>query len=378
MIYLDNAATSGKKPQAVVNSVKYALENLNANAGRSGHLLSLRASEEIYRARELAADFFGADDAAQVVFTQNCTHSINQVLKGVLKSGDRVIVSDLEHNAVMRPLNKMGIGFSVAEVSFYDDNLTISAFERLITADTKMIFVTAASNVWGKKLPLAKLGALCKSRGLQFGVDAAQGAGIMTVNMRDMGIDYLCIAPHKGLYAPMGLGILIARRPIENTLIEGGTGTNSLELTQPMELPERLESGTVNLPAIMGAAVGIKFVQKMGVDKIAAHEMKLIKKLHSELSSNKNVILYTPAPDVSEYAPVLSFNLRGLGSAEAAQELSKRGFAVRGGLHCAPMAHKLMGTLDMGAVRVAPSVFNTSEDIERLAYTLKNLKKINT
>lgn len=374
MIYFDNSATTGVKPPQVVKAVNTALLRYSANPGRSGHEASVKAADAVFKAREKIAEFFGATGPEKVVFTMNCTHSINCVLKGILRQGDHIIVSSLEHNAVMRPLSKMGISYDIAQVSFTDDSETVEVFESLIRPNTRMIFCTAASNVCGKILPLKQIGELCKAKGLLFGVDAAQTAGVLPINMQELNIDYLCIAPHKGLYAPMGIGVLIAEKHIQDTIIEGGTGTNSLDLFQPELLPERLESGTVNISGIMGVSAGIDFVKGKGIEKIYRHEMMLIKALYRELKKMPDIILYTKEPEIGDFAPVLSFNINGVSSNEAAQLLSDKGIAVRGGLHCAPIAHKALGTLESGTVRVSVSAFNTLQEIKRFCEVLKNAK----
>lgn len=376
MIYLDNAATTGVKPPEVINAVNTALRSFSANAGRSGHTASLRAASAIYAARSTAAEFFGADGPENVIFTSNCTQAINMVIKGVLLREDRIIVSDLEHNAVMRPIYSSGITADVASVSLTNDDETIKSFERLIKPDTKMIFCTAASNVCGRRLPISELGRLCQSRGILFGVDAAQAAGVIPIDMKRDNIDYLCVAGHKGLYAPMAEGILIARSPITRTIIEGGTGTDSASAFQEPVIPEGFESGTANLPAIFGIRAGMGFVRRKGIESIARHEGGLIAYLYEELKRNKDIILYTPTPSEECYAPVLSFNVKGLSSAEAAQRLSRMGIAVRAGLHCAPSAHKKLNTLETGTLRACPSVFNTANDIENLLKAIKNIKKL--
>ena len=366
MIYFDNAATTGMKPPEVIRAVNDALRFYSANPGRSGHSSSVKAAEAVYKVREKAAEFFGASGAEKVCFTQNCTHSINCVLKGVLRRGDHVVVSSLEHNAVMRPLKKTGVNYDIAEVSFYDDEMTLKEFERKIKPNTKIVLCTGASNVLGKTLPIKEIGALCRRKGVLFGVDAAQTAGVVPINMQKMNIDYLCIAPHKGLYAPMGIGMLIAEKDIENTIIEGGTGTNSIELRQPDTLPEKLESGTINLPAVLGTGAGIDYVNRMGVERIHKKELNLIKALYRELEKMSGIVLYTPDPEKFGYAPVLSFNFADMPSTEAAQKLSDAGIAVRGGLHCAPAAHGMIGTLSQGTVRVSVGVFNNLAEINRL------------
>ena len=374
MIYFDNAATTGKKPTEVIRAVDGALRELSANPGRSGHNASLKTADAVYSVREKTAEFFGASGAENVVFTLNCTHSINCVIKGVLKKGEHAVTSSLEHNSVMRPLIKEEIPFDTAYVSLADDSLTLREFERKIRPNTRLVICTGASNVLGKTLPIAEIGALCRERGVLFAVAAAQIAGVMPINMRQMNIDYLCVAPHKGLYAPMGIGVLICEKPIENTIIEGGTGTNSAELVQPEGLPERLESGTVNVPEIMGLSAGIDYVKGVGIKKIYSHEMKLIRYLYKELSKNDRVQLYTPEPKDGLYAPVLSFNVYGKTSAEVSQYLNGKGIAVRGGLHCAPSAHRQIGTLDIGAVRVSVAAFNTPAEITSLIKAIKQIK----
>lgn len=365
MIYFDNAATTGKKPQSVINTVSKSLREYAANPGRSGHAMSLKASMAVYSAREKIADFFGASGAENVVFTLNCTHSINYVLKGLLKAGDRVLISSVEHNAVMRPLIKLGVNFDVAKVSFNDDE-TFAEFERKLKSDTKLVICTGASNVFGKTLPIKRIGDLCRKNNVLFAVDAAQIAGVLPINMGEMNIDFLCVAPHKSLYAPMGIGVLICEKPIENTLIEGGTGTNSIEFVQPTSLPERLESGTVNLPGIMGVAAGIDHIKKIGQKRLYDYEINLCRHLYNGVSAFNWVELYTPVPTINQFVPVVSFNLKGIPSTVAAQKLSDAGIAVRGGLHCAPTAHKQLGTLETGTVRVSVSTFNNLQEVDYL------------
>ncbi len=366
MIYFDNAATSGIKPVGVVNAVKYALENYSANPGRSGHTLSVKVAEKVYETREKLSNFFNSDGAETVIFTQNCTHAINCVLKGILKRGDHCVISSLEHNAVVRPLVKTGISYSIATVSLTDDKKTVENFKEKIKPNTRLVLCMGASNVLGKVLPIKDIGEICKAKGIVFCVDAAQTAGVIPIDMQKMNIDFLCIAPHKGLYAPMGVGVLIARKSLPNTIIEGGTGTNSLELYQPDTLPERLESGTINVPAIAGISAGVDYVEKIGVNKLYKGELRLIQSLYSNIANLDGITVYTPFPKEGVYAPLLSFNVKGMDSSKAASILSQNGIAVRGGLHCSPFAHRQIGTLENGAVRVSVSSFNNHREIEAL------------
>lgn len=371
MIYFDNAATSGFKPITVKNAVENALKNFSANPGRSGHKVSVKTADAVFSVRNKIANFFGATGPENVIFTLNCTHSINIVLKGVLKKGDHVIISGFEHNAVLRPLKKIGVSFDVINVNLEDEEI-VRAFENKIKVNTRLIFCTGASNVFGKIMPIKKLGELCRKRDILFGVDAAQTAGVLPIKVKEMNIDFLCVAAHKGLYAPMGIGILIAEKMIANTIIEGGTGTNSLESKQPDFMPEKFESGTINVPGIMGISGGIDFVEKIGLEKLYNHEMHLTNILYNNLKQNPNIKLYTDFPKPFSYVPVISFNFLDIESEKTAIELSKRGVAVRGGYHCSPLAHKLMGTLDSGTVRVSLSVFNTEKEISAFSLILKD------
>ncbi len=374
MIYFDNAATGGVKPQAVITAFSNALKVYSANPGRSSHEASVRAAKAVFDVRQKTADFFGADGPENVIFTLNCTHAVNCVLKGVLRRGDHVIVSNFEHNAVMRPLAKLGVLYDVAGVSMEDDDKTVDEFKKLIKPNTRMIFCTGASNVTGKILPIARIGALCHKRGLLFGVDAAQIAGMMTINVKEMNIDYLCVAPHKGLYTPMGVGVLIAQKSIENTIIEGGTGTNSLDLFQPEYLPEKLESGTLNLPGIIALGEGLEYTKKTGINTIYTHEMKLIGRIYNAMSKMEDINLYTPPPRMQSFVPVLSFNFKGVPSGKTAELLAENHIAVRGGFHCAGMAHKALRTDENGTVRISLSAFNTVSEVEDFLRLIRNKK----
>ena len=374
MIYLDNAATTYPKPQSVIKAVDDALKK-SANPGRSGHSLSQNTAVSVYQVREKLKDMFSAPSVENVIFTLNCTHAINYVLKGLLKSSDRIVTSSFEHNAVMRPLEKLkkqGVHVDIAEAYPDDKEATVRSFSRLINTNTKLVICTAASNVIGLKMPIKEIGMMCKQFGTSFCVDAAQLAGICDINMKECNIDYLCIAAHKGLYAPMGTGVLITKDNRLETIIEGGTGTASIMLDQPNDLPEMLESGTINLPGITGIGAGIDFVKSKGFDKIYSHEMGLVKRLYKQLKSTPGVKLYTPEPD-DNYAPVLSFNINGLNSVESASKLNSLGFATRAGLHCAPFAHKRIGTIESGTVRICPSVFTSSQDIEKFAAAVRQV-----
>ncbi len=374
MIYLDNAATTNMKPKAVVNAVNNALLNYGTNVGRGGHSLAISAGEKVYNTRKKAADFFGLSDPAGVVFTPNCTYSINCVLKGKLGYSDEVLISNLEHNAVLRPCHKLkekGVKYKFFDAFATDIEDELNS---KITQNTKMIFCTHASNVCGKVLPIKNIGKFCKNNGLLFGVDCAQTAGVLSISMEEMNIDFLCVAPHKGLYAPMGTGLLLCRKNIENTLVQGGTGVNSLELFQPSELPERLESGTLNLPGIFGVYEGIKFVENKGILNIHKQETLLTNYLKNNLKSMKFVKGFWFS---GESVPVVSFVIENKDCEDVASKLNKRKIAVRAGFHCSPIAHKTIGSLSSGTVRVSPSVFNTKQEMDYFLNSLEFvIKKI--
>lgn len=370
MIYLDNAATTYPKPPQVINAVQTAMRQYGANPGRSGHALSLAAATEIYRCRVSAADFFHAPGPECVAFTLNCTHAANMVLKGLLKPGDHVVVSCLEHNAVMRPLKeleKTGVTYTAAQVYPGDNDRTLQSFRESINAKTVLVACMHASNVWGVKLPVARIAALAREYGLQTMVDVAQTAGAVPIDMEDWGVDYICAAGHKGLYGPMGTGMLITARGEElKTILEGGTGTNSISFEQPSSMPDRFESGTPNMPGIAGLHAGIEYVKRVGMERMERHEMQLIQHLYDRLSRMKGIELYMPRPDSQYFVPLLSFNLEGKDSELVAEALDKRGIAVRAGLHCAPAAHQFCHTMERGAVRVCPSAFSKMTEIDAL------------
>lgn len=377
MIYFDNAATTGKKPEKVIYATANALKNYSVNPGRGGYKESIKCSEMIFGCRKKAAEFFGASGPERVIFTANCTASLNYVIKGILRSGDHCIASSLEHNAVARPLYKLsktGVSVDFAKVTDNEDE-TLAAFKRLIRPNTKLIICTHASNVTGRILPIKEIGAICKEKNIYFAVDAAQTAGILPINVKEMNIDYLCVACHKGLYSPMGIGLLIAEKNLENTLIEGGTGTHSLKYEQPDELPERFESGTLNVPAIAGLYEGLQFVNGKGLKSIYAHELMLAKRFYEGLEKLGNAEIYSHYPQEGYVVPTISFNIKDKTSEDVANLLAENNVAVRAGIHCAPLAHSSLGTSKVGTVRVCFSVFNNTAEVDRVLNVLKKVTK---
>ena len=382
MIYFDNSATTHPKPQSVQAAVNRAVSMYSANPGRGGHRLSMTASQQLYDSRAEVASFFGVKDPSSLVFTQNCTMSLNTVIKGVVKSGDHIVISSLEHNASFRPVNKLkeiGVTYSVAQVYENDSDRTLESFRAAINDRTRLIVCTHASNVTGVKLPVERICAMAHQYGVLTCVDAAQTAGVIPIDLSQSSIDYLCLAGHKSLYGPMGTGALIINcDTIPDSLIEGGTGSNSESPEQPSVIPDRFESGTCNLPGIIGMAQGVRFVKSRGVERIYAREMNHIRRIYSRFSRLENVILYTDYPEDYSYLPVLSFNIDGMDSETVSQKLSDRfNIATRAGLHCAPLAHKSVGTLETGTVRVSPSVFTTDYDVNSLINAVTFLSQNN-
>ena len=376
MIYLDNSATTYPKPYSVREAVAAAMKN-GANPGRSGHTPSIKASEKIFEARKTAANFFGLKNETNVIFTLNCTMSLNMVIKGILKPGDHVVVSSIEHNSVMRPIEKMkniGITYTQAKVFVKDNDRTLDSFRKAINAKTRMIVCTHASNVWGIKLPIERISALAHEYGLLVAVDAAQTAGVVPIDVSDSRIDFLCVPGHKGLYGPMGTGILIVSGDIApDSLMEGGTGSGSISYSQPAGLPDKLESGTPNFSGIAGLKSGMDYVSRVKIENIAKHEFALVKHLYRELRKINGVKLYMPEPEPDYFVPILSFNIDGKDSESVAKDLNYRGIAVRAGLHCSPAAHRAFQTEETGAVRISPSSFTSMREIDYLISAVKRI-----
>ncbi len=379
MIYFDNGATTFPKPKTVVNAVNRAMLT-GANPGRSGHQMSVRAGELLYQCRVDAARLFDFDKPENVVFTLNCTTALNTVIQGLLRGGGHAVISSLEHNAVLRPLEALrsrGVTYSIAGVEEGDSEQTVNNFRRALQPDTKLVVCTHASNVFGIRLPVERIAALCRIYHIPFCLDAAQSAGVFPISMRDSCIDYLCTAGHKGLYGPMGTGLLLVNSErLPHSLIQGGTGSLSAQRKMPDMLPDRYESGTPNLPGIAGLDAGIRFVSRQGIQGILRHELRLAQRLYDMLSVCDGVQLYTARPEADTHAPVVSFNVGNYDSEEVASVLNDRyGIAVRAGLHCAPLAHEYFGTQYRGTVRAVMSVFNNNAQVERLCEAINKISK---
>lgn len=368
MIYLDNGATSFPKPLSVRQNVDISLKKFSANPGRSGHSLSLRAAKEIFECRKRLKELFNVNSEEEIIFTENCTMALNTVIFGLLSEGDHVLISSMEHNSVTRPLESLkdkGVTYSTFDYS-YDDNVTVDSVRNLIKPETKLVICTHASNVFGFRFPIERICALCHAYGILFCVDSAQSAGVFDIDVGTNQYDFVCMSGHKSLYGPMGTGVLILNNRNLKPLLYGGTGTESVKKSQPEGLPEKFESGTQNMNGISGLKAGVDFVKNRGIKNIYNHEYKLAKRLFNGLANNRKVITYNKSFDYGKVAPVVSFNIDGVYSEDLVAKLNKYGIMTRGGLHCSPLAHTTMNTIENGTVRVVPGAFNTINDINYL------------
>jgi|GEM_PF-38525 len=346
------------------------------NAGRGGHVIAERTSELVYHARETVAEFFDAK-VENTIFTLNCTHALNVAIQGILKSGDHVIFSDLEHNSVYRPIMALAragkVTYSMLEVSA-DNSETLRRLAGLVRPNTKAVVCTIASNVTGQILPYREIVQFCRSRNICMIADGAQACGILPLSLERDGMHILCTAGHKGLYGSTGTGILMTdcTFPIQ-PLMQGGTGSASRSPEQPDFLPDRLECGTLNVIGAASLCAGIDFVRRQTVAGLYRHESHLCQLLCDALAEIPEITVYRQ-PDVA-YVPIVSFTVAGASPEEIADYLNRQGFCLRAGLHCAPLAHEKLGTKD-GTVRFAPSVFSRASDTLRLAANLKNYVNI--
>ena len=380
MIYLDNAATTYPKPLNVIKA-SFDANKSSANPGRSGYKSAMLASEKMFECRQKAADFFGLENVENCILTPSCTIALNTVIHGTLSRGDHVVISSLEHNSVLRPLQKLAskgiIAYDVAEVFEGDADRTVESFRKCMNDKTKLVVCTHASNVFGIKLPVKRIAALCKYYGVLFCIDVAQSAGVVPIDIKDIGADFICAPGHKGLYGPMGTGLLLINTDkIPESLFEGGTGSSDLDLSFPDILPDKYESGTMNYSGFSGLSKGIDFVNLKTIERISNHEIKLIRKIYSKLKQMKNIKLYTIMPDIENFVPLMSFNVKGNDPVKVAETLDKQyGVCVRAGFHCSPLAHKYMKTGDSGTVRICPSAFTLEKEADFFINAVYNISK---
>ncbi len=381
LVYFDNGATTFPKPEVMYRAILDSMMHRGGNPGRSGHRLSVGASRDIYRLREKAAEFFGCSLPENVVVTFNTTHALNVAIKSALDKGDTVLYSDMEHNAVRRPINSMAIERGVNGIcfkSYSNENETLSSFlQSAKTTNPKAVVCLHSSNICPRKMPIRQIGEYCKKNGVFFIVDGAQSAGHEKIEFDNLGIDALCVPGHKGLYGPMGTGLLIVSKRFANyiknrpTLLDGGSGVDSNSPLMPDTFPERLEAGTIPSPLCSGLCASIDFINRIGLDNIAYKERQLYRSLMDILTSNPKVTVYLP-----EYkeGSVISFNIKGLEPWQTAELFDRRGICMRGGIHCAPLAHQTIGTLqEGGTVRISLGFFNSKKDVCLFYKALKSI-----
>ncbi len=378
-IYLDNAATSWPKPGEMVKAMKYFFEEIGCSPGRGGYECSLKAGRIVLEARLKLSEFFNIPAAEQVIFTQNVTHSLNFAIKGLLAEGDHVITTCMEHNAVIRPLRRLE-NEGIIEISFLPCNeeglLSCDNIEQYIKSNTKMLIVTHASNVTGSLMPVERLGNIAKKNSIIFVLDAAQTAGVYSIDFQKLNLDLLAFTGHKGLLGPPGTGgFAISKRAAKEmkTLIEGGTGSISDSEYQPDFLPDKFESGTLNVAGIAGLKASVDFIMNEGLQTIREHELNLLEILYQGLKNIRGINVYGPK-SLNLRTPTISITAEGCDVGEMSYNLDREhGIMVRSGLHCAPLAHKTIGTFPEGTLRFSIGCFNTEEEVH---YVLKCLQKM--
>ena len=390
-IYLDNASTTFPKPREVADAVYQYMTGVGSNIGRGGYTSAYAAEEAVFAARQLLCDFFGGEDAKNVVFTKNVTEALNVIIRGLLQPGDHVLVSAMEHNAVMRPLQLIGRELEPGEqapadaISFSripcdkEGNLQLEALPKLVQPRTKAVLMTHASNVCGTLLPLARVGEFCQDKGLLLLVDSAQSAGVFPINMQQLHIDVLAFTGHKGLLGPQGIGGFVLREHMVSKLaplIVGGTGSLSHTEKTPRFMPDKFEAGTLNLPGIMGLAAGVRWLNQRGLASLRAHELALTEQLLTGLLDleQQGLLRIVGRRDIVQRTSVVSIAATKQDLAVVAHRLNEEyGIATRVGLHCAPNAHKTLQTYPTGTLRFSMGWHNNEEDIDA---ALKSLREV--
>ena len=368
MIYLDSAATSLQKPRAVGRSMQRAMQTM-ASPGRGGHRAAMAAAELAFSCREAAAMLFHMSDPERVVFTFNATHGLNIAIHDLVSAGSCVLVSGYEHNSVMRPLQKLGAKVHIVKSPLFDTGATIEAFKRHISR-ADVVVCTAASNVFGFRLPIMEISQLCREYEVPLIIDASQLAGNGEIDFEALGAAYIAMPGHKGLLGPQGTGLLLCNR-VPQSLISGGTGSESKNLEMPAYLPDAAEAGTHNIPGIAGLREGIRYIQKIGIASIANHERSLLEQFVKIISDGDGLETFY-APQSSVQGGVISVRHRTMDCETIGEVLGRYEIAVRSGMHCAPCAHKTVGTYDTGTVRFSFSPFNT---VHEVAYGAELLKR---
>lgn len=376
-IYLDNAATTYPKPEAVYTAIDHYMRHIGASAGRGAYRRALEADGLVFKTRKLLGRLFNIEDVSRIVFTSNVTESLNLALKGFLQEGDHVVTSHLEHNSMWRPLKLMEreqkISISVVP-SPGGKELDVDQLERAIQPKTRLVALTHASNVTGTLMPIKEVGQICHIHNVPLLVDAAQTAGVLPIDVQELNIDFLAFTGHKGLLGPTGTGGLYIAPGLDITpWKEGGTGGESLLEHQPKDLPDRFEAGTLNVAGIAGLGAAIEFILEKGVEQIREHEKALTAYALKQLSQVPSLTVYGPR-NAEECVGVFSINLEDVAPVEVAYVLDEvYGIMVRAGLHCAPQAHRCIGTVQRGTVRISPGYFNSKEEIAVLITALQEI-----
>ncbi|MBI2186734.1 MAG: aminotransferase class V-fold PLP-dependent enzyme [Acidobacteria bacterium] len=367
MIYFDNAATSWPKPPSVAAAIREQMAGAGGNPGRSGHRLSIAAARVVEETREAVARLFHIDNPSRVAFTTNATHALNVALYGLIRPGDRVVTTSVEHNSVMRPLRHLETTGVCVEVVPCDANgsIDVGRLEDRLASGARLLVATHASNVAGTILPIGEMAAVARRHGARIVVDAAQTAGTMPIHVAALGIDVLAFTGHKGLFGPTGTGGLYVREGLElPPLVRGGTGSDSAHEVQPDFMPDALESGTLNVAGIAGLGAGVRFLIDVGVEAVQAHERALTTRCVEGLRAMEGIAVYGPADPVARCG-IVSFSVAGASPSEVGLLLDESfGILARTGLHCAPAAHRTLGTFPTGTVRFGFGWFNTAAEVD--------------
>ena len=374
MIYLDSAATTLQKPPSVARATAHAIDHL-ASPGRGGHRPAMAAADTAFACREEAAALFHVTSVDQVVFTFNATHGLNIAIKTLVHPGDRVVISGYEHNAVTRPLHAIPeVEILVARSPLFDRQGMIDSFRQCLDQGADAAICTHVSNVFGFILPIQEIAELCRQREVPLIVDASQSAGVLPLDIQELGAAFVAMPGHKGLYGPQGTGLLLCNRD-PTPILEGGTGSESLKQSMPQFLPDRLEAGTHNIAGVAGLLEGLRFLRRRDIRWIAGHESRLIQRMGNGLSRLPGVEVFQASMPKAQ-SGVLSFRIKGRDCEDVGEALGDRGFALRAGLHCAPEAHRTAGTLETGTVRASVSAFNTEMEIDRFLRAIGDLSLI--
>lgn len=373
MIYLDNPATSMKKPAQVLDAMNRFTRTCSVNAGRGGHWASLKGARGIGEAQETLADFFGIKNPERIAFTQNATYALNLAISGFLTRRDHVIITSMEHNSVLRPVHRL-CSYTMVEAD-RDGEIDPGKIERAIRRNTKMVITTHASNVCGTVMPVEEIGEICKKYGLVYLLDSAQTAGIIPIDVEKMGVSMLAFSGHKGLMGPMGTGGLYVGENVRlSPLVVGGTGTQSKSKYQPEDMPDMLHSGTLNTPAIMALDTAVRYINSVGIKNIEEKERALAEYLISGLKNIQGVRIY--GKEAGNRNGTVAFNIGEMASGEAADILDKNyGIATRGGYHCAYTAHKTLGSERTGAVRIGFGAFSSRNEADSLLFAVHKIAK---